>query len=493
MIKIQINKICAKLIECEPLTSGMIGKLVEVSFSSEWSELNKIAVFSNGDVTIDVLESQWNGNTITIPHEVLATPHRSISMGVYGYEIVGGEKVLAIPTIVAEIGKTKFGADPSGDPEADPTLPIWAQLQWEIDHFEVDPEIIAEQVQLYLDEHPITISPATASVLGGIKVGANLSITADGTLSADAVDLSGYATEAWVLAKNYLTQHQSLAAYRTAAAQNIIDASKQDTIADLASIRSGAALGATALQSVPNTYRTSAQQDIIDNGKQDKDLVVSITQSGATYTADKTNAEIYAAWQAGREVKAELNNGTARIDCVECDVNNAYFALLLENTDIYYGAVVITTTGGTQSVNVSMTSIAQKSDLDGKQDKALIVNITESGGTYTADKTNAEIDAAWLANKEIIAVINGDFRLQCVESAPLRAVFSADTKYSGILNTTVKIANDIVTVAEATLQPAAITDTAGYFTTDTVEGALAEIGGTLNGLEVAINTIRGVS
>lgn len=43
---------------------------------------------------------------------------------------------------------------------------------------------------------------------------------------------------------------------------------KQDAITDLATIRSGAALGATALQSVPNTYRTAAQQDIIDNGKQ---------------------------------------------------------------------------------------------------------------------------------------------------------------------------------------------------------------------------------
>ncbi len=268
MIKVTINNICAKLTECEPLTSGMIGKLVEVSFSSEWSGLNKIAVFSNGDVTKDLLESQWNGNYIPIPQEVLATPHRTISMGVYGYEIVGGEKVLAIPTIVAEIGKTKFGADPSDDPAADPTLPIWAQLQWEIDHFEIDEQQIAAQVQAYLAEHPIEIQPATASVLGGIKVGANLSITADGTLSADAVDLSGYATEAWVLAKNYLTQHQSLAAYRTAAAQDIIDASKQDTIADLTSIRSGAALGATALQSVPNTYRTAAQQDIIDNGKQ---------------------------------------------------------------------------------------------------------------------------------------------------------------------------------------------------------------------------------
>ena len=42
--------------------------------------------------------------------------------------------------------------------------------------------------------------------------------------------------------------------------------SKQDTISDLEAIRTGAAKGATALQSVPNTYRTAAAQDVIDNG-----------------------------------------------------------------------------------------------------------------------------------------------------------------------------------------------------------------------------------
>lgn len=47
-------------------------------------------------------------------------------------------------------------------------------------------------------------------------------------------------------------------------------AGKQNTISDLEAIRTGAAKGATALQSVPNTYRTATEQDIIDNSKQDK-------------------------------------------------------------------------------------------------------------------------------------------------------------------------------------------------------------------------------
>ena len=61
-------------------------------------------------------------------------------------------------------------------------------------------------------------------------------------------------------------------------------AGKQDTISDLATIRSGAAKGATALQSVPNTYRTASEQDTIDSGKVDK-----VTGKGLS-TNDYTDA-----------------------------------------------------------------------------------------------------------------------------------------------------------------------------------------------------------
>ena len=54
---------------------------------------------------------------------------------------------------------------------------------------------------------------------------------------------------------------------------------KQDAISDLAAIRSGAAKGATALQSVPSTYRTAAQQDAIHDGT--KANIESPTFTGA--------------------------------------------------------------------------------------------------------------------------------------------------------------------------------------------------------------------
>lgn len=57
-------------------------------------------------------------------------------------------------------------------------------------------------------------------------------------------NLSGYATENWVDNKGYLTAHQSLNHLATKEELN----GKQDIISDLETIRNGAALGATAVQ-----------------------------------------------------------------------------------------------------------------------------------------------------------------------------------------------------------------------------------------------------
>ena len=66
------------------------------------------------------------------------------------------------------------------------------------------------------------------------------------------IDLSGYATEEWVNSQGFLKEHQDISNLATKAEL----ATKQDVISDLETIRSGAAKGATALQSVPSEYAT---------------------------------------------------------------------------------------------------------------------------------------------------------------------------------------------------------------------------------------------
>ena len=69
------------------------------------------------------------------------------------------------------------------------------------------------------------------------------------------IDLSGYATEDWVNSQGFLKEHQDISNLATKTELN----TKQDTISDLDSIRSGAAKGATALQSVPSEYVTETE------------------------------------------------------------------------------------------------------------------------------------------------------------------------------------------------------------------------------------------
>lgn len=130
MIIIHCARACAHLASPpELLTAGMAKAVtVEFVFSDDWSGLMKTAVFSAGRTTVDVLESAWDGNKVVVPHEILADAGPIARVGVYGANADG----LILPTVWVTLGKVMPAAEPSGDPGADPTLPIWAQLQKQI-------------------------------------------------------------------------------------------------------------------------------------------------------------------------------------------------------------------------------------------------------------------------------------------------------------------------------------------------------------------------
>ena len=134
MITIHCSRACAHLASPpELLTAGMAKAVtVEFVFSNDWSGLTKTAVFSAGRTTVDVLESAWDGNKVVVPHEILADAGPIARVGVYGANADG----LILPTVWVTLGKVMPAAEPSGDPGADPTLPIWAQLQRQIGDLE---------------------------------------------------------------------------------------------------------------------------------------------------------------------------------------------------------------------------------------------------------------------------------------------------------------------------------------------------------------------
>ena len=108
------------------LTSGMVGATVTFAFSgTAWQSLRKIAGFRAGSVRRDVEETDWSGSVCTIPWECLSEADERLLVGVYGMDEAG---TVVIPTAYADCGWIWPGADPSGDPAADPTGPFYAGL-----------------------------------------------------------------------------------------------------------------------------------------------------------------------------------------------------------------------------------------------------------------------------------------------------------------------------------------------------------------------------
>lgn len=130
MITIHCSRACAHLASPPELLTAGMSKAVTVQFvfSPDWDGLTKTAVFTNGKTTVDVLAANWDGDTVPVPHEVLAVPGRHARVGVYGAD----ESGVVLPTVWVSLGKVQPGADPSGDASADTSLPVWAQLKKQI-------------------------------------------------------------------------------------------------------------------------------------------------------------------------------------------------------------------------------------------------------------------------------------------------------------------------------------------------------------------------
>lgn len=136
-----------------PITSGMVGARVEVSFDEAWEGFSKVFVWNHWNQTIDDMEASGS-----IPAEVLDRPGGWLRLGVYGTK--DGR---ALPTMWVTLGSVESGADPSGDESANPALPVWAQLLADMEelrkHAVTDDEIAAA-IESYLQENPVEVPEA---------------------------------------------------------------------------------------------------------------------------------------------------------------------------------------------------------------------------------------------------------------------------------------------------------------------------------------------
>ena len=125
-----------------PLTSGMVGIPVTIQYDDSWEGLTKNLVCrcSRGADSAEHRTILNVGSTAVVAHEVMKAG-MLLYLGVEGHNADG---TLVIPTIWAMCGVIQTGANTSEDLSADPTLPVWGQLQTEIEQIRQDavtPEI----------------------------------------------------------------------------------------------------------------------------------------------------------------------------------------------------------------------------------------------------------------------------------------------------------------------------------------------------------------
>lgn len=130
MFEIEVTNNRASTKRGELLTKGQIGAQVQFTFNDHWTNMKKTAVFKRCGKTINVMDSEWNGDIVTVPPEMTEEAGLLVHVGVYGIS-EDGKRIT--PTLYAPLGAVALGAEPDGDPSTDPTLPVWAQIQGDID------------------------------------------------------------------------------------------------------------------------------------------------------------------------------------------------------------------------------------------------------------------------------------------------------------------------------------------------------------------------
>lgn len=146
------------------LTSGMVGIPVTIVCDDAWKGLVKNLVCRSGrrydppdEGTARIIANV--GGTAAVAQEVMEAG-RYLYLGVEGYS-ADGTRVM--PTTWAECGMIHPGAHANDPESADPTLPVWAQLEAEVAKLKyeaVTEEQITRVVEDYLQENPIQVPDA---------------------------------------------------------------------------------------------------------------------------------------------------------------------------------------------------------------------------------------------------------------------------------------------------------------------------------------------
>ena len=221
---------------------------------------------------------------------------------------------------------------------------------------------------------------------------------------------------------------------------------------------------------------------------------INVTYSNGVYTADKTFTEIKAAYDAGQQPYVVYGGNTIYT------LSSCYFASEQMFMD-FERHLIGKDTLETETLRIySYTTdsgsniVKRTSSFDVPSGTTYIAVDSTNDAIFTVNgETYADIQALIDASKPVVVRFDNvldfyyfeTFGLSDSSGTHRRLNFRCDM---GSIVYTLTLRDDNTwAFSETSLQPSSITDTGGYFNTDTVEGALQEIGAELTG----INTLLG--
>jgi len=114
----------AEITMLAPVTAGLKGATLKIRYGHPvWEDLNRRVTFKAGKIAKYVRDTDGE---VQIPWEVLQHHGRTLIVGVTGYSV---DDAVVVPTIEIQLTEIQRGSTPADSESTDPTLPIWAQLE----------------------------------------------------------------------------------------------------------------------------------------------------------------------------------------------------------------------------------------------------------------------------------------------------------------------------------------------------------------------------
>ena len=390
------------------LTSGMVGIPVTIEYDEAWEGLTKNLVCrcSKSGFDDEEYRSILNvGNTSVVAHEVMQAG-KHLWLGVEGYNADG---TLVIPTTWAMCGVIQRGANTGDDFSADPTLPIWGQLQAKIEQIEcgnIPPDQLEE-----------------IRACAGAAARAEENAAAASRLAADHADAARANGEA---AQTYMENARTSA---TSAANMANDAFRYQTAAEAAAERAEDAAGSSQHLSwmyvtveledeIPCTGITLDKSALTFTGTGQQTIVATVTPADTTDTLTWASSKPSVATVSNGVVTAYAN-GSATITAT-CGEHSATCAVEVSGVSSTVAVTGITLDKATATVQTGFT-------------------ITLTATVKPDNATNKTV--LWSSDDETVATVENGVVTGISESTASIGAMTADGGFSAVCNVTVAAAS----------------------------------------------------